>query len=85
VAPFQFIEAIKARAFELGIAHPGVVKEIEQIIATGFAFPVTGSSARQREALELEPLELKAQDELKRISEGTGLVDRLNRYKEAQE
>jgi heterodisulfide reductase subunit C len=85
VTPFQYIEAIKARAFELGIAHPGVVSEIEQIVVTGFAFPVTGSSGRQREALDLEPLELKAQDELKCISERTGLAERLKRYKEAQE
>ena len=84
VTPIEFIEAMKAKAFELGLAHPGVMSEIEQIIGTGSAFPVTGSSVRQREAIGLEPLDPKAQDELKRISEETGLTERLNRYKEAQ-
>ena len=56
VFPVRLIEALKVRAFNSGLAHPGVVREIVQIVETGFAFPLTGSTKRQRENLGLKPL-----------------------------
>ena len=83
VSPVHFIEAMKAKAFEMGDAHPSVLREIEQIVETGFAFPLTRSSARQREALELEPLKTTALEDLKIITEETGLRTKLRRQREA--
>jgi len=84
VSPVHFIEAMKVEAFESGGAHTSVLSEIEQIIETGFAFPLTVSSARQREALELEPLKSTALGDLKIITEETGLRTKLRKHKEAE-
>ena len=84
VSPVHIIESLKAQSFEEGRAHPMIVGEIKQIVSTGYAFPLTGSSSRQREKLGLEPLTQGSEDDLRRISEKTGLVAKLQKYEEAE-
>jgi heterodisulfide reductase subunit C len=81
VSPVYFIEALKAEALGTGFVHPTIRAEVAQIVSTGFAFPVTGATERQRQTLNLKPLPPKAVDELAKIAEKTGLAARL---KEAQ-
>jgi hypothetical protein len=73
---------MKARAFEMGYAHPMILGEVGNIVSSGYAFPLTGSSRRQREQLGLEPLGDGATEDIRKISEKTGLAQRLLRYKE---
>jgi len=61
-----------------------IVGEIKQIVSTGYAFPLTGASSRQREKLGLAALTQGSEEDLKRISEKTGLVAKLQRYEEAE-
>jgi heterodisulfide reductase subunit C len=77
VSPLRFIEAMKAKAFEEGNAHPMILGEVENIVSTGFAFPITPSSRRQREQLGLDPIEKKAEKELILIARKTGIFERL--------
>lgn len=80
VSPVHVIESLKAQSFEEGRAHPMIVGEINQIISTGYAFPLTGASSRQREKLGLAALEKWSEQDLARISEKTGLAAKLQRY-----
>lgn len=82
VSPVEFIESMKARAFEIGHAHPMILGEVENIASSGYAFPLTASSRRQREQLGLEPLRYGATEDVRTIPEKTGLAQRLLRYKE---
>ena len=84
VSPINVIESLKAQSFEEGQAHPMIVGEIKQIVSTGYAFPLTGASSRQREKLGLAALTQGSEEDLKRISEKTGLVAKLQRYEEAE-
>ncbi len=81
VSPVHFIEALKGEALSLGVVHPTIKAEVNQIITTGFAFPVTGSTERQRQALNLKPLSSNAVADLEKIAEKTGFS---GRFKEEQ-
>jgi hypothetical protein len=78
----KFIEAIKAQSFERGNIHPVLFGELEQITNTGYAFPLTRASERRRQKLGLEPLEDLAANDIKNISERTGLSIKLKNIKE---
>ena len=71
VSPIRFIETMKQVALEEGAAPDVATAEIEQVVNTGYAFPVTPNTARHREELGLEPIQPTG--ELKRIAEATGL------------
>lgn len=85
VSPIRFIEAMKAQAFQRGLMHTVMLGEIENVLSTGYAFPLTSSAARQREKLGLEPLPTASAEELMRIAEETGLARGLRRIKEAED
>ena len=74
VSPISFIEAAKQMAVEAGEAPEAILGEIEQVLNTGYAFPITANSERLREVLGLEPLH--PTPELKRLAEATGLGGR---------
>ena len=81
VSPIRFIESMKAEAFENGRAHPVIFGEVANIVSTGFAFPLTASSARQRQQLGLEPLDESAAEDLMKIAEITGLSEKIDQYR----
>ena len=54
----------------------------KNITTSGYAFPLTGSSKRQRERLGLEPLGNEAVKDLGLIAEKTGLVKKIQSSKE---
>jgi heterodisulfide reductase subunit C len=82
VSPVNFIEAIKSQALVQGNVHPMILGELENITTLGYAFPLTGSSKRQRERLGLEPLKLEAAEDLKIIAEKTSLTKKISSAKE---
>ncbi|MBA7668450.1 hypothetical protein ES703_76562 [subsurface metagenome] len=84
VSPVHIIESLKAQAFEEGRAHPMIVSEVQQIVTTGYAFPLTGSSSRQREKLGLDPVTQSSLEDLTSIAEKTGLAAKLERYREVE-
>jgi len=79
VSPVTFMEAMKVWALEEGHAPDSIIGEIEQIVNTGYAFPLTANTERQRQQLGLEPI--KANENLKAIAKGTGLLELLGRHK----
>ncbi|MBL7079260.1 hypothetical protein ISS39_02935 [Candidatus Bathyarchaeota archaeon] len=81
VSPIRFIESMKAKAFEDGLAHPVIFGEVANIVSTGFAFPLTVSSSRQRQQLGLEPLNESAAEDLMKIAEKTGLSGKIDKYR----
>jgi heterodisulfide reductase subunit C len=83
VSPIRFIESMKAEAFENGRAHPVIFGEVANIVSTGFAFPLTASSRRQRQQLGLEPLDESAAEDLMKIAEKTGLSEKIDQYRGA--
>ena len=80
VSPVHFIELMKALAFTRGEAHESIVNEIESVIGTGYAFPVTDFSERQRTQMGLPPLNLEYGD-LGRIAEKTRLTETIEKYR----
>jgi heterodisulfide reductase subunit C len=68
---------MKELALEAGVLPESITAELEQVVGTGYAFPLTTNSERQRQELGLEPL--KATEELRRIAEATGLLGLLGR------
>jgi heterodisulfide reductase subunit C len=72
VSPISFIEAIKAKAFEEGQAHPVIQSEVSNILSTGYAFPLTSASQRQRQQLGLDPPDTSSAEELRLIAEKLG-------------
>jgi len=77
VSPVHFIEALKGEALDCGSIHPMIRSEVSQIVSTGFAFPITGATERQRQSLKLKPLSGQAAADLGRITDKTGLASRL--------
>ena len=75
VSPVAFIEAMKIWALEEGHAPDSIIGEIEQVVNTGYAFPLTSNTERQRQQLGLEPI--RANENLKAIAKGTGLLEDL--------
>ena len=77
VSPVHFIEVLKGVALGVGVVHPTIRAEVAQVVATGFAFPLSGATERQRQALNLKPLPTKPLGELGKIADKTGLAARL--------
>ena len=77
VSPVHFIEALKGEALEVGFVHPTIRAEVTQVVATGYAFPLSGATERQRQALNLKTLPAKPLGDLAKIAEKTGLTARL--------
>lgn len=84
VAPISFIEAMKAKAFDEGYAHPLIMGEVKQVLSTGYAFPITPAAERGRKSLGLESLKMKAAGDIKRIAKETGFTRNLRRKKEVE-
>ncbi|MGD2200325.1 MAG: hypothetical protein PVJ38_01675 [Candidatus Bathyarchaeota archaeon] len=85
VSPLDFIESLRAKAFEGGSAHPVILGEIINVVSTGYSFPITRSAERQRERLGLDALDLSASEEIKAIAVRTGLAEKLDQYREGRE
>lgn len=81
VSPIHFIEHLKGEALARNTAHPTIRAEVTQVVATGYAFPLTSATDRQRQGLGLGPLAPRAVADLAKIAGRTGLAERL---KEAQ-
>ena len=75
VSPVHFIETMKELALEAGSSPASITGALEQVVSTGYAFPLTANAERQRQELGLEPL--KETEELRRIAEATGLLELL--------
>lgn len=83
VSPIHFIEQMKAQALKEGYAPDSITSEMQQVIETGYAFPITPNTHRQRETLNLPPV--KTTDALRIIAEKTGLMEILDSLKEEVE
>ena len=83
VSPVHFIEQVKAKAFKTGKAAEGIVSEIQSIIGSGYAFPVTDYSERQRKELGLPKIKIEF-NELGIIAKRTKLLEILAKYEEEQ-
>jgi heterodisulfide reductase subunit C len=81
VSPIRFIEAMKAEAFRNGSVHQVILDEVNQIVTTGYAFPLTGASERQRANLGLGPFSNQAAAELAVIVRRSGLADKRGEEK----
>lgn len=81
VSPIRFIEAMKAEAFRNGSVHQVILDEVNQIVTTGYAFPLTSASERQRANLGLSPLGSQAAAELAVIARRSGLADKRGEEK----
>ena len=79
---WDFIEVMKEQALQDGHAPVSITAELVQVITTGYAFPITSNTIRQRDRLGLEPLILN--EELTVIAEITGLLELLSKLEEAQ-
>jgi heterodisulfide reductase subunit C len=77
VSPIHFIEALKRQALRGGWVHSTVRAEVAQIVATGFAFPISAAIERQRQTLNLKPLPTKPVEDLAKIAEKTGFAEVL--------
>ncbi|MBS7619346.1 hypothetical protein KEJ21_01685 [Candidatus Bathyarchaeota archaeon] len=82
VSPIKFIEEMKSQAFEMGLAPSLIMSEVENILTTGYAFPISSVTLRLREELHLEPLQMKAIEDLRILSSKTGFIDKMLKAKE---
>jgi len=76
VKPTEVIEALKDEAFEKGYAPEAIREEINQVLATGYAFPIFQSLHfinRERERRGLKPLGDRNTAEIKKIAAKAGL------------
>jgi heterodisulfide reductase subunit C len=64
VSPLKFIDAMKEKAYQKGLAPALMTGEIKQVLETGYAFPVTANTIRLRELLELQHIESDIANEL---------------------
>ncbi len=84
VNPTEVIEALKEAAFEQGHIPDLILGEVEQIISTGFAFPLHSSTHTQRERLGLPRLERVDDNDLAGIVGRTGLRRKLDALKRGE-
>jgi heterodisulfide reductase subunit C len=82
VSPIYFIESLKEHALNTGWVHPTIRAEVTQVITTGFAFPLTGATERQRQTHNLKSLSPPPIADLAKIAEKTGLTDKLREVKQ---
>lgn len=81
VAPISFIEVMKEEALRKGVVHPTVAAELQQIVTTGYAFPLTPTTDRLRQGLGLATLQPRGVEDLKIVAMETGLESRLKEVK----
>ncbi|MCJ7614686.1 hypothetical protein MUO71_08005 [Candidatus Bathyarchaeota archaeon] len=80
VKPVEVIEGLKDEAFEKGCAPEFIREEINQVLTTGYAFPISQSLNyinRMRNNLGLEPLGERKVADLAIIARKTGLEIKL--------
>lgn len=80
VKPIEVIEALKEEAFEKGHAPEAIKEEINQVLTTGYAFPIFQSLAyinRIRTQFGLKMLGERKVDEIKKIARKTGLEAKM--------
>jgi heterodisulfide reductase subunit C len=80
VKPIEVIEALKDEAFEKGYAPEVIREEINQVLTTGYAFPIFQSLAyinRIRGNLELKTLGERKVEDIKKIVRKTGLETKM--------
>lgn len=82
VSPMEFIETMKESALKKGNVPDMILGEIEQVINTGLAFPLTSRTERDRNKMNLSSI--KITDELGTIAEKTGLLKILQDLEEDQ-
>jgi heterodisulfide reductase subunit C len=77
VAPINFIEAMREQALKNGVVNNIIGSEVQQIISSGYAFPLTPTTERMRQGLGLKSIKPRGVEELRVISRKTGLVSRI--------
>lgn len=82
VSPVQYIESLKECALKKGNVPELVLGEIEQVLNTGLAFPLTGRTERDRRKMGLPPVYTTG--ELAVLAERTGLLETLQDLKGGQ-
>lgn len=55
-SPAHMFSELKQVAYEAGAAPAAIMKEVETIVTTGFSYPISGITAKQREKLGLPPV-----------------------------
>jgi heterodisulfide reductase subunit C len=80
-SPIHLIEAMKENAMKRGAVNPVIKAEVNQILSTGYAFPLTNTTDRQRQSLNLKPVPMQAATELAIIAAKTGLANMLKEAK----
>lgn len=76
--PLEVVRALKEAAFLQGLAPPAIATEVELILSSGAAFPIGSLARRQRARLGLSELKLREVEELQRIAQATGLIDKMS-------
>jgi heterodisulfide reductase subunit C len=82
VSPVHFIESLKRDAFDAGWVHQTIRAEVNQIVTTGFAFPLTGATERQRQTLNLRSLPPPPLADLTKIADKTHIAEKLREAKQ---
>jgi len=77
VNPTEVIEALKEAAFENGYAPKLILGEVNNILSSGMAFPISQSTHDQRSRLGLPSLEKIDASDLAKIARKTGLENKL--------
>jgi len=81
VKPIEVIEALKDEAFEKGYAPEGIREEINQVLTTGYAFPIFQSLAyinRIRGQFGLKTLGERKVEDIRKIARKTGLEAKMS-------
>jgi hypothetical protein len=68
---------MKENAMKRGAVNPVIKAEVNQILSTGYALPLTNATDRQRQSLNLKPVPMQAAAELAKIAAKTGLAKML--------
>jgi heterodisulfide reductase subunit C2 len=77
VDPLSVIVRLREKAFNEGRAPAYVYDLVKLVLDTGFAFPVTKKTQKDREALGLTGPDASAVGEIRRIASRTGLLGKL--------
>jgi heterodisulfide reductase subunit C len=81
VDPSRVIADLKEKSFEEGYAPAYVWNLMEMVLMTGMAFPITGKTLKEREKLGLPAQKPLPIDEILRIAELTGLLEKIERLR----
>jgi heterodisulfide reductase subunit C len=79
------ITEIKNLAVKMNNAPPGIVAEMKAILETGTTAAISQSILKKREKLGLSELPQADLNEIKKLLEVTGVVDRINQLAEIKE